>query len=150
MTARRSIVALACGLLFGLGLAIAGLTRPAVVLGFLDVAGAWDPTLGVALLVATAVNAALVAAAKRRHRPLWAPSFALPAATRIDRRLVTGSAVFGVGWGLVGVCPGPALASLGTGDASVLGFVVAMTIGLTLVDAVARVARRLANERSAS
>jgi uncharacterized membrane protein YedE/YeeE len=157
MRARGGAVTLVSGILFGAGLAVSGLTRPEVVLGFLDVTGRWDPTLGVAMLAATAVNTALVAAAARRRSPLFAPRFDLPTAARVDRRLLGGAAVFGVGWGLLGVCPGPALASVATGDASVLGFVAAMMAGLVLVpavaqtarpDAVARARRVATNERS--
>ena len=118
-------VALGSGLLFGAGLAMSGLTRPAVVIGFLDVAGAWDPTLGVVMIVATVVNAALVALAMRRRRPLCADAFSLPAPGRVDGRLLAGAALFGVGWGLAGVCPGPALASLAFADRSIVTFVAA-------------------------
>jgi uncharacterized protein len=142
MSGRANLVALGSGLLFGAGLAIAGLTRPEVVIGFLDVTGRWDPTLGVVMIVATAVNAALVALALRRQRPLCANGFGLPPTSPIDGRLLIGAAVFGVGWGLVGVCPGPALASLASGERSVLTFVLAMTAGLLIVD-VAPKARRL-------
>jgi uncharacterized membrane protein YedE/YeeE len=147
MSIRLALVALACGSLFGAGLAVSGLTRPEVVLGFLDVAGAWDPTLALVMLVATAVNALVVAAATRRRRPLWAPRFALPASARMDPRLGGGAALFGIGWGLAGVCPGPALASLAAADGSILTFVLSMTAGLALVDAGARLARRDGKER---
>ena len=141
MNARANVVALGSGLLFGAGLALSGLTRPEMVLGFLDVTGAWNPTLGVVMLVATAVNAALVALAMRRRRPLWGERFSLPTPGRIDRRLLAGAGVFGVGWGLAGVCPGPALASLTSAAPSVVTFVAAMAIGLLLVDALPRMHR---------
>jgi protein-S-isoprenylcysteine O-methyltransferase Ste14 len=135
-----SRVAVAAGLSgfgFGIGLALAGLTRPEVVVGFLDVGGRWDPTLALVMGVAIAVNAACVALAARRGRsilgaPLTAASFGA-----IDLRLVGGAALFGIGWGLAGVCPGPALASLGSADRSVLTFVGAMAAGLVSVDVVA-------------
>jgi uncharacterized membrane protein YedE/YeeE len=135
MNARAHLVAVGSGLLFGAGLNLSGLTRPDVVIGFLDVTGAWNPTLGVVMIVATAVNAALVAVALGRRRPLWADGFSLPAPRRIDRRMLAGAGVFGVGWGLAGVCPGPAIASLASAAPSVVTFVVAMTTGLLLVDA---------------
>ncbi len=133
---REGLVALGCGGLLGAGLAVSGLTRPEVVLGFLDVTGQWDPTLGIVMAIALALNALAVASTTRRRRPLWAARFDLPTPTRIDRRMLAGSAVFGIGWGLVGVCPGPALASLGSGATSVFTFVGAMTAGIALVDVV--------------
>ncbi len=145
MSARMNFVALGSGLLFGAGLALAGLARPEVVIGFLDVTGRWDPTLGVVMIVATAANAALVALALRRRCPLWTKQFSVPAPGRIDRRLLAGAAVFGIGWGLVGVCPGPALASLASGERSVLTFVAAMTAGLLSVDALSRIRRTSAS-----
>lgn len=132
MNARTNLVAIGSGLLFGAGLAVSGLTRPEVVIGFLDVTGHWDPTLGLVMVVATAVNAALVALAMRRRRPLCAATLNLPEPGPIDRRLLAGATVFGIGWGLVGVCPGPALTSLASGDATVLTFVAAMTAGLVV------------------
>jgi uncharacterized membrane protein YedE/YeeE len=147
MSARAFVVALASGLLFGVGLTVSGLTRPDVIIGFLDVGGAWNPTLGVVMLVATAVNGALVALAGRRRRPLWATTFSLPAPGEIDGRLLAGSALFGVGWGLAGVCPGPALASLASGTSSAMTFVAAMTVGLLAVDAISA-ARRARTDRT--
>ena len=143
MSLRAATVGLAAGGAFGAGIAVAGLARPEVVLGFLDVTGRWDATVGVVMLVATAVNAAVVAFATRRGRPLWAPRFVVPTAGAVDGRLVAGAAHFGVGWGLAGVCPGPALASLGAADRSVVTFVASMVAGLWLVDVVAPSARRL-------
>ena len=128
------LVALASGVVFGAGLAISGLTHPAVVRAFLDVTGRWDPTLGLVMLIATAVNAVLVALAVRRGQPILAPRFHGPNTAGVDGRLVAGAAVFGVGWGLAGVCPGPALASLASGDASVVVLVVAMVLGIFSVD----------------
>jgi uncharacterized protein len=134
MSPRTTLVALASGLLFGVGLAVSGLTHPQVVLGFLDVTGAWDPTLAVVMLVATVTNAVFVALATRRRRPVCAGAFALPATGTIDGRLIAGAAIFGVGWGLAGVCPGPALASLASGEAPAFVFVAAMTCGLLAVE----------------
>lgn len=130
---RVAVAAGSSGLGFGVGLALAGLTRPEIVVGFLDVGGRWDPTLAVAMAVATVVNAAFVAVAARRGRPIFG-SLPAPSPGSVDARLVGGAALFGVGWGLAGVCPGPALASLGFGDPSVLTFVGAMAAGLVVVD----------------
>ncbi len=138
MSLRAILVALGSGLLFGMGLAASGLTHPQVVIGFLDVSGAWDPTLAVVMLVATATNAAFVALATRRRRPVCAETFALPAAGSIDGRLIAGAAIFGIGWGLAGICPGPALTSLAAGEAPAFIFVAAMTSGLLAVDVVTR------------
>lgn len=117
------------GLLFGLGLAMGGMTDPGVVLGFLDVTGAWNPRLVFVLagaVVTTAIGYQLVL---RRRRPLLATAFRLPGKTRIDRRLLLGAVVFGLGWGTAGYCPGPALASIGALYPATLGFVVTMIIG---------------------
>jgi uncharacterized protein len=141
MSLRTDAVAVCSGLLFGGGLAGSGLTHPEVVLGFLDVTGRWDSTLAVVMLVATATNAAFVALAMRRRRPVWGKRFALPATSTIDGQLVAGAAVFGVGWGLAGVCPGPALASLASGSAPAFAFVGAMVVGLLAVEAVTRLRR---------
>ena len=118
---QRTLAALACGLLFGLGLAISGMMNPAKVIGFLDVAGDWDPTLafvmGGALLVAMPAYRMILT----RRRPVLAGSFSLPEKARLDAPLTLGSALFGVGWGLVGFCPGPAVAAVVTGLPAVSG-----------------------------
>lgn len=120
---------LAAGLIFGAGLAVSGMMDPAKVRNFLDVAGAWDPTLAFVMAGAVAVAFLGYRLASARQRPLLAERFHLPTRTGIDTRLVAGAAIFGIGWGLVGFCPGPALASLGlSGRAWV--FVAAMAIGM--------------------
>jgi uncharacterized protein len=131
-------VALACGFTFGAGLAVSGLTRPEIILGFLDVTGRWDPTLPVVLTIALVVQTLAVGVATKWRRPLWSSAFVLPTPRGIDRRLIGGAAIFGTGWGLVGVCPGPALVSVASGAGSVLTFVAAMTAGIAAVDAAAR------------
>jgi uncharacterized membrane protein YedE/YeeE len=103
---------------------------PAKVLGFLDIAGNWDPSLAVVMLGALAVAAPAYGLARRWNRPLYAEAFAVPAAVRVDRRLIIGAVLFGIGWGLVGYCPGPALASLGFGGGRTILFVAAMLIGM--------------------
>ena len=129
---RQALTALACGVLFGAGLALSGMTNPAKVLAFLDVAGAWDPTLAFVMGGALAVNAAAYAATRRRAKPLFAAAFALPTRSDLDARLLGGAALFGVGWGLVGLCPGPALASLARGEREVFVFAAAMMLGMVL------------------
>ena len=125
-------VALACGLLFGAGLALSDMIDPARVLAFLDVAGRWDPTLAFVIIGAVAAAAAGFALARRQGRPLIARELHLPSSNRIDGRLVGGAAIFGVGWGLVGFCPGPALAALPIGGVPALIFAAAMLGGMGL------------------
>lgn len=128
----RAAAALASGLVFGLGLAVSGMMNPAKVIGFLDVAGDWDPTLafvmGGALLVAVPAYRFI----PKRDRPMLEEEFSLPKTKAVDTPLVGGSALFGVGWGLVGFCPGPAIAALGTGLIPVFAFVAAMLAGMAL------------------
>ncbi|MEI8393514.1 MAG: DUF6691 family protein [Rhodospirillaceae bacterium] len=132
----RILAALLAGVLLGAGLALSGMTDPRVVIGFLDVAGAWNPAL--ALVMAGAVTVTFVGyrLVFRCGRPLLAESFSLPAPKAIDSRLLLGAALFGVGWGLAGYCPGPALASLSAGATGTLIFVAAMAAGLAVVKAV--------------
>jgi uncharacterized membrane protein YedE/YeeE len=124
------LVALASGLLFGLGLTVSAMIDPAKVLNFLDIAGNWDPSLAFVMLAAIPVAAIGFAIASRRGKPLIDTFFRGPKATVIDRRLVLGSILFGVGWGLVGYCPGPALAALGFGNPATWLFVAAMLAGM--------------------
>ncbi len=127
-------MSLLCGTLFGFGLTLSGMVLPEKVLGFLDLLGDWDPSLalvmGGALLVFMPGYFWLV---KPRERSLLGAPFHLPTKRQIDIRLITGSALFGIGWGLVGICPGPALTSLVTAQWPVLLFVVAMLVGIKLV-----------------
>ena len=127
---RKLGASLLAGLLFGLGLALAGMTLPSRVLGFLDMAGAWDPSLALVMVGAIAVHAALGRVIRGREKPLFEARFHLPTRADIDRRLVTGAALFGVGWGLVGLCPGPALVSAATGAPWAVVFVTAMAAGM--------------------
>jgi len=127
---KQLLAALLSGLVFGAGLALAGMTNPAKVLSFLDVAGDWDPTLALVMGSALGVNAAAYAFTRRRAKPLFAEVFALPTRADLDARLLGGAALFGVGWALVGLCPGPALASLARGEGEVLAFVAAMCAGM--------------------
>ncbi|MDD9877084.1 MAG: YeeE/YedE family protein [Magnetovibrio sp.] len=127
------LAALLCGLLFGLGLAVSGMVNPAKVLAFLDVAGEWDPSL--ALVMAGALVPAAVAyrwLPGWRARPLFDPAYHLPTASAVDRPLVAGAVLFGAGWGLVGLCPGPAIAGLAYGRSESLIFFAAMALGIGL------------------
>jgi uncharacterized membrane protein YedE/YeeE len=121
---------LAAGLTFGLGLVISGMANPAKVLNFLDVAGNWDPSLAFVMLGAIAVTATGFQFVLRRPKPLLEQSFHLPGQSSIDRPLVVGSAIFGLGWGLFGFCPGPAITSLGLAATGTLVFVPMMLIGI--------------------
>jgi uncharacterized protein len=129
----NNIVGLTVGFIFGLGLCLSGLADPAVVLGFLDVAGGWNPTLlfvmGAGLIV-TLIGYRLVF---ERDRPLFPPRFNLPTSTAIDSPLISGAVIFGIGWGLAGYCPGPAVVSLASGRPEVFVFVTAMVTGMIAV-----------------
>jgi len=128
----KLLTAFFAGLVFGLGLIVSGMTDPGKVLGFLDLAGAWDPSL--ALVMAGAVAVGLVAFTFARHRgeSLLGAPMRLPDARTIDARLVTGALLFGVGWGLAGFCPGPALVAMAMGHGKALVFVAAMVAGMAL------------------
>jgi uncharacterized protein len=117
------------GIIFAIGLAVSEMINPARVIGFLDVAGRWDPTLLLVMTGALAVTVPLFPVILRRSKPLLATQYGLPTQTRIDKRLIFGAAVFGIGWGLAGFCPGPALAALASGSSSVILFVLAMVVG---------------------
>jgi hypothetical protein len=122
-----------CGALFGLGLCVAEMTDPARVIGFLDVAGDWDLTLVLVMSSALMVSVPLFPLVLKRPHPLLAERFSLPTKRDIDGRLLAGTALFGIGWGLAGLCPGPAIAALTTGSPAVLMFFVAMVAGQWLV-----------------
>jgi uncharacterized membrane protein YedE/YeeE len=130
----RIVAPLMCGLIFGAGLLISGMVQPAKVLAFLDIFGAWDPSLAVVMVAALAVSVPGFRLADRTARPWFAGQFFLPGKSGIDLPLVAGAAMFGIGWGLVGLCPGPALESLATLSPGVLVFVVAMAAGMILHD----------------
>ena len=123
------VVNVLLGLLFGIGLVMSGMSDPARVLNFLDLAGNWDPSLAFVMGGAALVAFIGYRVVLRRDRPLMANGFHLPTKTRIDGRLLAGAAIFGVGWGFGGFCPGPALTALGLGQAGALAFLPAMFIG---------------------
>ena len=120
------------GLLFGLGLMLSGMTDPGKVLGFLDLAGAWDPSLALVMGGAIAVGLAAFAVAKKRTLTFLGGALYWPNNTAVDKRLVLGSLVFGAGWGLAGFCPGPAVVSLASGQPKAAVFVVAMLAGMAI------------------
>ncbi len=125
------------GLIFGLGLCLSGMTDPRKVLGFLDLKGAWDPSLAFVMAGAVAVAFVAFRVASRRSRAISGEPFHAPTAKDIDVRLIMGSLIFGVGWGLVGLCPGPAIADIGFLDRSAALFVLAMAAGMALHAALA-------------
>jgi hypothetical protein len=133
--ALQPFFALLAGTLFGLGLAISGMVNPAKVLAFLDLAGAWDPTLAFVMLGALAVTTPAFRFVLKRRSPWLAADFSIPAKKDLDPRLVLGAALFGVGWGIAGLCPGPALTDLVTGRMEIVAFVAAMLGGMLLHDA---------------
>jgi uncharacterized membrane protein YedE/YeeE len=130
--------ALASGIVFGFGLSLSGMLNPARVQGFLDIFGAWDPSLAFVLGGAVFVAFIGVQMMKRMKRPAFDESFHLPTSTRIDAPLVVGSALFGLGWGIGGFCPGPGVASLSIGLPETIAFIVAMLLGMTLHDRIWR------------
>ncbi|BDB28583.1 YeeE/YedE family protein [Cupriavidus sp. P-10] len=134
--------ALLAGLVFGIGLIVSGMADPGKVLGFLDLAGAWDPSLAFVMAGAVLVGTLAFALARRRSRAWLGQPMQWPTASAITPRLVLGSAAFGVGWGLAGFCPGPALVALGAGYAKAWGFVGAMLAGMALFEVAERVRAR--------
>jgi uncharacterized membrane protein YedE/YeeE len=129
--------AFATGIIFGLGLSISEMINPARVTGFLDITGHWDPTLVFVMGGALAITIPAFALILRRSRPLLDGEFYLPMKRAVDRPLILGAAIFGIGWGLGGFCPGPALAALASGSPAVLLFVVAMVAGQWLAGRIA-------------
>jgi uncharacterized membrane protein YedE/YeeE len=133
------IAALGSGLVFGLGLVISGMTQPSKVLGFFDVFGHWDPTLAIVMAGALVVVAPGFALLRGRDTSILGVTLDWPSRRTIDRSLIGGAVLFGIGWGLVGLCPGPALANLAGLSPKVFGFVVAMAIGARAQDALRRI-----------
>jgi len=130
---RHHLVGFLAGTLFGLGLCLSGLADPAVVLGFLDLAGAWNPTLLFVMTAALTVTLIGYRIAFARGHPLWSSHFRVPTATAIDTPLVSGAVIFGIGWGLAGYCPGPAVVSLASARGEVVIFIAAMLVGMIAV-----------------
>ena len=127
-----ALAAFVAGLIFAIGLAIGGMTQPGKVTAFLNIFGNWDPSLTLVMLGAIAVHAVLYRMIRQRTAPLFAPTLSIPTRSDFDLRLLGGAALFGIGWGLGGFCPGPAVTSLASGQTSVLIFVAAMLVGMFL------------------
>ncbi len=130
----RNLIALLSGLVFGLGLIAGGMTDPAKVKGFLDLFGVWDPSLALVMGGAIAVGVFAFAAAKRRTTSWTGERMEIPAITVVDTRLVVGGVLFGIGWGIAGFCPGPAVVAMGSGLGAAWIFVVAMLAGMLIHD----------------
>jgi uncharacterized membrane protein YedE/YeeE len=129
---KANLISLGSGIVFALGLGISGMTRPAKVIGFLDIAGAWDLSLAFVMLGAIGVYFIAFQLTRKMRSPLLAPQFSLPKRTDLDTQLILGAVIFGAGWGLGGFCPGPALTSLASGAMPVVVFVASMAAGMYL------------------
>ncbi len=139
----KNLLALAAGMIFGLGIAISGMINPAKVINFFDIAGTWDPSLIFVMggaLVTTAIGYRLVWA--KSSRPVFDTSFHIPQGRQIDVPLIGGAALFGVGWGISGFCPGGAIPAIGLGDPRTLVFIAAMIIGIVIARTVQGATRR--------
>jgi len=143
----QPLLALAAGLVFGVGLIVSGMADPAKVLGFLDLAGRWDPSLALVMAGAIAVGAVAFGLAARRGRTVFDAALQLPPTRPIDARLIGGSALFGIGWGLAGFCPGPALVASGMGQSKALLFVAAMLAGMAAFEGIEQLRRRSARDQ---
>jgi len=130
----RAAASFLCGLIFGSGLMISGMTQPAKVLGFLDILGRWDPTLAFVMAGALVISSIGYTLARHQKRPIITERHLWPDRTDIDRPLVMGSVLFGIGWGLAGLCPGPALENLASLSPRVIVFVIAMIVGMSALD----------------
>ena len=130
----RLIVALLCGMLFGAGLTISQMVNPNKVLNFLDVFGNWDPSLAFVMIGGISVFwLGFFLIVKKRPKPVLAEKFDLPTNSKMDKKLLFGGMLFGLGWGLAGICPGPAIANISGGDGKILGFIVMMLLGIQSV-----------------
>ena len=128
------LTSLLAGLVFGLGLIVSGMANPGKVLGFLDLAGRWDPSLAFVMAGAIALGAVAFFIARDRTRSVLGAEMKLPTARHIDRRLVVGGTLFGIGWGIAGFCPGPALVALGMGETKAVVFIAAMLVGMAVFE----------------
>lgn len=135
--------ALIAGLTFGMGLLVSGMANPDKILSFLDLAGAWDPSLALVMVGAIAIGSLGFHIARSRPHSLLAAPLRMPTAVQLDRRLVLGSLAFGVGWGLAGFCPGPALVALGAGELKAATFVLAMVMGMACFEVIERQRRQV-------
>ena len=131
---KYNIASLLAGLIFGLGLIVSGMANPEKVLGFLDIAGAWDPSLAFVMAGAIIVGVVAFTVARKRTLSFLGFNMTLPANNRIEKRLIIGSMMFGIGWGIAGFCPGPALVALGAGEAKGVVFVASMVAGMVIFE----------------
>lgn len=129
---KKALTAYLCGALFGLGLSVSEMINPTRVIGFLDVAGVWDPTLLLVMVSALVIALPLFSLIRQYSQPFFSDQFMLPTKTRIDPRLITGAILFGIGWGIAGLCPGPAITALASLSVEIIGFVTAMLLGMWL------------------
>lgn len=130
----NALVALFCGILFGSGLAISGMTDPGKVIGFLDLAGQWDPALAFVMGAAICISLPTFQLLRGRAKPVFGNRYFLPTKKDLDPHLIFGAVCFGVGWGIAGLCPGPAIANLASASPQILAFVMAMVVGMWLRD----------------
>lgn len=140
---KHILASLGAGLVFGIGLIVSGMANPEKVLGFLDLAGPWDPSLALVMAGAILVGVGAFAVARRRTLSFLGLSMKLPTNTQIDKRLVLGGLSFGAGWGIAGFCPGPGLVALGAGEAKAAVFVAAMIAGMALFELIERHRQKL-------
>lgn len=141
-TKKETFVSFVVGLVFGFGLLLSGMANPEKVLGFLDLAGDWDPSLALVMAGAIAIGLVAFTIAGKRSYALLGKEINLPSSQHIDQRLVVGSLTFGAGWGLAGFCPGPALVAVGAGEIKAIVFVVAMIAGMTIFEFIERARNR--------
>lgn len=139
---KRWLAALVCGILFGLGLIVSGMVNPAKVIGFLDLVGVWDPSLAFVMVGGIAVAFVGFRLVGRQIRPILGGMFQIPTRRDVDHRLVWGGLMFGVGWGIAGFCPGPALVGLGSGSWQAAIFVAAMLLGMGIFSLMMAVSKR--------
>lgn len=135
---KYTLASLLAGLIFGAGLLVSGMANPEKVLGFLDIAGQWDPSLALVMAGAILVGIFAFTIARQRTLSFLGFSMKLPSSTKVDKRLVVGGLTFGVGWGIAGFCPGPGLVALGAGEAKAVVFVAAMVAGMALFEVIER------------
>ncbi len=133
-----SLASLFAGLVFGLGLIVSGMANPEKVLGFLDIAGAWDPSLAFVMGGAIMVGVVAFAVARKRTLSFLGFHMKMPTSNHIDKRLILGGLMFGIGWGIAGFCPGPGLVALGAGEIKAAGFVAAMVAGMGIFEVIER------------
>ena len=147
---KQKLVTFVAGVVFAVGLGVSGMTNPAKVIGFLDVTGAWDPSLALVMGGAIGVHLLFAQWSKRAPRPLWADAFVVPKRADVDGRLIAGAALFGLGWGTAGYCPGPAIVSLVGLTTGALTFCASMVAGIAVFHAFAAIRRERASDGSST